>query len=113
MMIGMIVSAAAASAAASGLPITVPNMFAAGVDSAGQMLSGLSQLPEFVANTTVSDWSLTYEWGSAAHHGGAEMAHTATHSTTTHSAAEHAAHLAAQPATEPVLSDSAKSILGM
>jgi len=64
---------------AVGLPPTVePNLInslAAGFNGAVNMMviDPISNLPDFV-DTVTWDGGLSYEWGSVAHHGGAEMA---------------------------------------
>lgn len=76
MLAGMAVAASVAATVSTGLPITIPNVISATVESAWHMVSGLGQIPEFVSNFTATNWDLTYQWGAAAsahgaHAGGA------------------------------------------
>lgn len=68
MMTGMTVSALAISVAATGVPFSPLDIGVAFVDAGWQMIAGLEHLPAFFENLTLTDWDLTYEWGTAAHH---------------------------------------------
>lgn len=74
----MWVGMGAMALATSGATLTLPNAAAALADSGWQMLSGLTEI--FNLDVDLLSTDLTYEWGSAAHGGGHEMAGAIDHS---------------------------------
>ena len=99
---GMAVGAVALAGVSGGA--TLPDLGLAVIDAGWQMLTGLEHIVEVggdvVSNTLSGDFSLDYEWGSAAHDMGG-MGHAAMD------------HSAVPSAAAPEMSDSAKAILGM
>lgn len=67
MLAGMTVAAAVGAAAMTGVPVNALNTAKALLDSTWQMIAGLADLPEFLSQLDLTDWSLDYEWGSAGH----------------------------------------------
>lgn len=124
LMIGGMAVGAVAMTGGVAAAATLPDLAVATVDSGWQMLTGLEHIfsvgADVVSSTAQGDFSLNYEWGSAAHDmGGMEhAAHgAATHGTQAAAGAAefgaHAGHAAHSAAPEIPISDKASDFLGL